>query len=144
MHVRVVAAKESGGLSSPELSALELQLAGETPIGIVVDVASATTTTVPVTYQVCVSEAGSAYSDSTIKNAIALALGEYMAQVDIGGDLRPGETTGYVFRDELPGVIMGAHPHLFGVTVSAPASNTSLTGEQIPILGTVTGTLVRA
>jgi phage-related baseplate assembly protein len=143
LHVRVVAAKESGGLTSPELSALELQLAGETPIGIIVDVASATTVAVPVTYQVCVSEAGSAYSESTIKNAIALAIGEYMAQVDIGGDLRPGETTGYVFRDELPGVILGAHPHLFGVTVSVPAGNTSLTSEQIPILGTVTGTLVR-
>lgn len=140
--VQVYVAGASGAVAGGSVTAA--QTAVETyaaPLCITPTVANATPVTVAVTYSVWLySSIGLSTSD--IEDGIQTALEEMFAARPIGGDIISPATTGKLYQSLIASTIKGAFPdHTFRVSVSAPAGDTSLAIDEVPVLGTVTPTV---
>lgn len=125
------------------------------PDGVTATVASATNVTVPVTYTVYV-RAKSGIEAATTEAACDLAIPRHFRAVPISGDKLPpddGEADpGFVFVNLLESVIAQAARDLgegenvqevVQVVVSLPAADVELAFGEVPVAGTITGTVVQ-
>lgn len=98
---------------------------------------AATSLVVPVTYQVWLK---SSLTQAQVLSAIAGALASYLASVPVGGALVPPDT-GAVYVERLLHVIHNATPGIELVEITVPAADVVVAPSQVPVLGTVTGTI---
>ncbi len=110
-----------------------------TPWGITSAAAAATEVTLGVTYQAWVS--GSTLTSAQIQAKIATALAAYFKTIPIGGDKVPPDANGKVRPGILEIVIAKAIPEIVKVTVSIPAADEELDGNEVAKLGTVAPTV---
>lgn len=112
-----------------------------TPLCITPTVVAATGVTINVTYTIWIYQSVN-QSSSQIQAAIQTALEDMFAEVDIGGDIIPPASTGDLYQSRIWSTIGGVFPaQTFRVQLSSPSSDTALTNGQVPVLGTVTGTV---
>lgn len=107
---------------------------------------AATQVTINVAYEIWVK---SSLSELQITTAIANALSVYFAAIPIGGTITP-PSTGAVFANEilitlasttLDGTATGTPLGVVRANLTTPAADTSLTNNQVPVLGTVTSSV---
>ncbi len=110
-----------------------------TPWGTTAAAAAATEVSIPITYQVWVS--GSTLTAAQIQAKIATALAVYLKSVPIGGDAISPDPNGKVRVGILEIVIARAIPETVKVTVSLPAADEELDGNEVAKLGTITPTV---
>lgn len=112
------------------------------PLCITATVASATPTTIGVSYELWVDSA-IGLTDTELTGRISLALATYLGTVPIGGELLPAVSGGYVYRSALAAVIAGVvgTQHLLRLELTAPVANVSIATTAAPLLGTVTATV---
>lgn len=104
------------------------------PLAVNASVLSASALAVTVQYELWAYNT-SGMSDDEIKDAIELALIEFIANHPISGKLLdPEDATGYVFVDALRAVISNAIPEVFHVALSLPAADVPLTAVQVATL----------
>lgn len=120
---------------------------GAAPLAVTVNVVSATPVTIAVTYTVWIySSAG--LTEQQVKDAIATRLAQFMSGEPIGGDVL-GVDPGKVFQSAIAAAIGSTRQPadsltplpIFRVTVTTPAGDTTLAEGDVPVLGTVTGTV---
>jgi phage-related baseplate assembly protein len=118
-------------------------------LGVTLDVSSATTVSVPVTYQaVCYRTSG--ITEQNIKDAIASGLAAYFAdptKSPIGGNAIPPEG-GKIFAADVANEIgrttyKGVKIPFVRVTLTAPAADVALSVSQVAVVGAVSGTLTQ-
>jgi phage-related baseplate assembly protein len=114
------------------------------PQAVTASTASAVPVTVPVTYTLTLYNTVGQTEDQ-IKDAVGLRLASFMSTQPIGGNKIPGDGAGKVYGDAIRTVIGAtyAHPITIHVVVSLPAGDTALDVDEVPVLGTVTGTIVQ-
>lgn len=99
---------------------------------------AATNHTVAVTYQLWIK---STLTIAQIKSNVAAALAAYFSSLPIGGLVIPPSVTGDVFVEDLEVVIADANAGSVKVTISIPAVDVVILANEVPVLGTVTGTV---
>ena len=111
-----------------------------TPLCVRLNTHSAAALAVPVTYQAYAYN-NSGLTAQQIKDTIATALASFFSTHPVGGKaLDTGG--GYVWADEIRAVIRAALPtYVFHVVLTLPSGDTALNINQVPTLGTVTGTI---
>lgn len=140
--VTIYVAGASGGLSSPDVAAVQSAIQiWSTPLCITPTVVSATTVIVNVTYQVWLYQ-GVGQTPAQIQTAILTALETFFSERPIGGDIIPPASTGFLYVDMIKSVVGGTFTDsTFRVAVSVPSGDLALTAGQVPILGAVSGTV---
>jgi len=103
------------------------------------------TETVAITYQVWVT---SSLTELAIKTAIDAALAEYFASLAIGGLVIPPAATGSVYVSALRAVITSAKVGTTSIgaslcEVTLPTADVALAADEVAVLGTITGTVIR-
>lgn len=111
-----------------------------TPLCITPTVQSVTNVTVAVTYELWVYKSCNKTTDE-VKADVNTALAKMLAERPIGGDIIPPATTGALYVSLIESTIRAVYPQVFRVNVSLPASDVALTNGQVPVLGTVNGTV---
>lgn len=103
-------------------------------------VVAASDLSIDVTYTVNIT---SSLTTAEIKSAISLALSVYFAMLPIGGVVIPAfdPSNGYVFKESLSNIIHDATPGIKLVTVSLPTTDTLVAVNEVPVLGTILGTV---
>jgi phage-related baseplate assembly protein len=150
-QVRVVAASANGPVTgdvtdpTTDLGAIAAAIEEHVrPDGVTVTVESASAVTVNVTYEVWAYSASGIDTD-TLKAQISTALTALMARQPIGGNIIPPATNGKLYVDTIRGAIAAANDGIFRVVVSAPGSDVALnlgsSPAQVPVIGSVTGTV---
>jgi hypothetical protein len=138
--VSCVVATASGALSGPDLAAAGLYLYEHAaPLAVTLTVLNTTSRVVPVTYQAWYRSA-SGVTPTEVEDAIADALAAMFAERPIGGDVISGNAVGYLYLDTVRTAIGAARPEIFHVNVSAPVAAIALAANEVPELGTITGT----
>lgn len=100
--------------------------------------------TVNITYSAWVR---SGFAEADIETAIANALAVYFASIDIGGDVIPPSTDGYVYTSALVVVISTAKTDnedsigVVRVTIDSPVADVEIEEDEVAVLGTVTGSI---
>lgn len=69
----------------------------------------------------------------TIKTAIVTALAEYWKTIPIGGYDNSG-SSGTIYLNDIESIVKSAYPGLYGVVLSAPTTNTSLSTGYVSVL----------
>jgi len=147
--VAVVVATGSGGVTGtsgdPDTDLGAVHLAMEenaVPLGITLTTTSATVTTVAVTATVWVLET-LADTDATLESAVQDALNALLAGMPIGGVvISPAD--GKVYKQALEGAVSSVFgTSLVNLSMGTPAADTTLTGSQAPVMGTLTLTITR-
>jgi hypothetical protein len=109
------------------------------PLSITANVLSATAIAVPVTYQAWAYNT-SGLTDVQIKALIAAKLTALMSTTPTGGNVINSDP-GKVFASAVKTAIQSARPEIFRVDVSLPAGDVTLEPYEVPVLGTVLGTV---
>lgn len=110
-----------------------------TPLCTTVTVLSAEGVVVPITYELwCYRSANKTAAE--IEELVQDALETLFASRDIGGDIIPPATSGYLYRSLIESTIRGVLPEIFRVAVSTPG-DTALSNAQVASLGTVSATI---
>ena len=110
------------------------------PLAVTANTLTATPVTVPVTYQAWMYNT-SGLSEAEILLAISTRLTTFMSTQPIGGNVISG--VGKVFSDAIRTTIGASRPEIFHVVVSVPAADQTLNINEVPVLGTVTGTITQ-
>ena len=139
--VAIYVAGPSGGVSGAAVTAAQaavIKWAG--PLCTTPVVASASTVTFAVTYEVWLYD--SVNEDSaTIEAKIAADLLDMFVARPVGGDVI-GAGAGKMYTSLIAATIKASYPaHTFRVSLSFPAADTTLGSDDVPALGTVTGTV---
>lgn len=139
--VSVLLAGNAGALTGGEVTAVNLAIQTTVvPEAITCTVASATGVAIPVTYTLYVlTTAG--YSAPEVEALVDDALVTLFRALTIGGTVLPGEP-GRVYRNVIEAAILGAVPGSLEVTLVAPAANVEIASTEVPVLGTITPTVV--
>lgn len=136
----VYLATASGAPSAPDIEAVNAAFElHATPWCTEATGAGAVDAVIAITYQAWIK--GSSLSVVQIENAIATALAQAFKVIPIGGDKIPPALLGKVYVGALERIIGGAVPGIIKVTVTLPAADVELDAEELPKLGTVTGTI---
>ncbi len=140
--VTVYLAGPSGTVAAPDVTLVEAAiLQWATPLCITPTVQSCTTSTVAITYTIWVYDTVNK-SETEIQEDVEDALEQMFATRQIGGDIIPPDTTGKLYTSLIESTIRGVFPaDCFRVSVSVPATDTSLTNGQVAVLGTITPTV---
>lgn len=117
--------------------AIQMQAA---PLAVTANVFSAVPVTVAVTFEIWMYNT-SGLSEQQIKDAVSARLTSFMSTQPIGGNVI-GSDPGKVFVDAIRTAIGATRPEIFHVVVTAPAGDTALSINQVPVLGTVTATAI--
>jgi phage-related baseplate assembly protein len=141
-EVTIILAADAGAVSGTAVTAVEAAIVEwAAPLTITPLVQSASEVSIAVTYTIWIYDRVSATS-SEVDDAIAAALATAFAERPIGGDIIPPATTGKIYADKIRAVIESVYPaDTFRVSMSAPASDTSLATDEVATLGTVTATV---
>ncbi len=140
-EVDVVLATSSGAASSDDIdlveAALVMNVVGPTET---LTVRSATEETIPVTYTLWVYDDLNQES-AQIQTKVAQRVALLFSVAPVGGWRKPSEV-GKVFRNLLEATIKSVTDRAFQVEVSSPAADVELGEDDVPVLGTVTPTIV--
>jgi len=132
----------SGALSGPDVAAVQAAiLTWCTPLCITPTVVSASNATFNITYTVKIYNTVN-LTDTQIKAGIATVLAAMFKERPISGDGWTPSTAGKMYVSLIEAAIRSAYPeHIFSIVVSSPASDTTLAVSDVPVLGTITGTV---
>jgi uncharacterized phage protein gp47/JayE len=110
------------------------------PLSVTPHSASAVPLEVPVTYTAWMYNT-SGLTEQAIKAAVEQRLVEYMPTQPIGGNVitLPGK----LFQNALRALIASTRPEIFQVILTSPAGDVTVASNQVPVLGTVTGTIIQ-
>lgn len=146
--VRTYVATASGGVSgaadnpATDLGAINDAIQRQAaPLAVTAETYSASPVTLAVTYQAWLYNT-SGLTEDAIKTAISTALATYLSTQPVGGN-KIGTAQGKIFLDALRTVIGSAVPGTFHVVVSLPAADAELAVNEVPVLGTVLGTITQ-
>lgn len=141
-EVLVYVAGPAGAVSSDDRDAVEdAIIEWAVPLCITPTVASASNVTVAVTYTLWVYRSVNK-TEAEVKAAVEDALEEMFSAREIGGDILTGDTTGNLYKSLIESTIRSTFDQAFRVSVSSPVGDTALDNDEVPALGTVTGTIV--
>jgi hypothetical protein len=140
-EIAVYVAGASGAVGAPDVALVEEAIATyATPLCITPTVLSASSVTVPVTYEIWIYKSCNRTS-AEVQADVESALEAAFALRPIGGDIIPPATSGKLYLSLIESTIKGTFPQAFRVTLAAPAGDTALSVGQIAALGTVTPTV---
>lgn len=114
------------------------------PLCVTANIASVTTVSVPVTYEIWVrSTIG--MTTAQVQAAISAGITSFFASHPIGGEIIDSNP-GYLYVDAIRAAIADALPvwAIVKLTVTAPAANVALTASQVAVLGALTPTAVHS
>lgn len=95
----------------------------------------------PVTYELWLYEAVGEET-AAIETQVEEDLTEMFAARPIGGDIIAPATTGKLYQSLIAATIEATHAeHVFKANVTAPAGDTALAINEVPVLGAVTATV---
>lgn len=110
------------------------------PEGVTLRTQSATTQTIAVTYEAWV-RASLGKTEQQHKDAVSAALLTYFSTLPIGGEIKPGATTGRVYLAGIRTEIGKALGATIDLVATVPAGDTDFTVSQAPIVGLIDGTV---
>lgn len=140
-EVLVYVAGASGAVSGDDVDDVDAAITTyATPLCITPTVDTASAVVVAVTYELWLYRSSNK-TTAEVEAAIETALGTMFSTRPIGGDIIPPDTSGKLYKSLIESTIRGVFPQAFRVTVTAPASDTSLTRGQVASLGVVTPTV---
>lgn len=140
-EVLLYLAGPSGGVTEPDRALVEdAILQHATGLCITPTVASATAVPVAITYELWAYK-GVNRTAAELQEDVEASLEQMFATRDIGGDITAVGGTGKLYTSLIKSTILGTHPQIFRVELSAPAIDVALTNAQVATLGTVTGTI---
>jgi hypothetical protein len=140
-NVSIVVASDAGTVGGGDLTLIQAAIdEWATPLCVTATVTSATGVTIPVTYEI------SAYTswgltDAEVEQAVEDSLAAWFADRPIGGDIIPPATVGLIQVNMLEAAIRETSNKIIAVSVTAPATYTTLTASQVAVLGTCTATI---
>jgi uncharacterized cupin superfamily protein len=109
------------------------------PLAVTAFVESAAPVVVAVTYEIWAYNT-SGLTDPQIKNLVATNLAVLMSVQPVGGNVI-GVDSGKLYLSAIETTIQMARPEIFRVEVSLPAGDVTLDVNEVPVLGTVVGTI---
>lgn len=108
------------------------------PLAVEAVIASASAVTIPVTYELWIyTSAG--LTTTEIEDLVEAALISLFSNTPIGAHLIG--TDRKIYQNDIIGTIDAVRSEIFRVTVSAPSGDTTILINEVPALGTVTGTI---
>ena len=141
-NVFVYMATASGTVPTTDVAIAQtaIELNAE-PLAVNATAYSATAKTIAVAYTAYMYNT-SGYTDDQVRSLIETNLTDWLSQQPIGGNLVDGDATGRIYRDKIIAVIGDTLPEIFHVTLSVPASDTTLTASEVaifaaPFVGTI-------
>lgn len=139
--VIVYLAGPAGAVSSADRTLVETAiLTHATPLCITPTVLSCTNVTVAVTYTLWIYKSCNKTA-AEVADDVETALETMFSTRPIGGDIIAPATTGKLYKSLIESTIRNTFSQAFRVSLSLPASDTSLTNGQVAALGTVTATV---
>lgn len=111
------------------------------PLGFTAHTLSATPRNFDCAYSVWMLDT-SGLTPTQVQQKIALALGDYLKRVPIGGYVIDGQP-GRVYLDDVRTAIKNAVPQIFHVTFATPSADVDMNALEFPVLGTITPLLIQ-
>lgn len=140
--VQVYVAGASGALSGSDVTAVQTAIQQwAAPLCITPIVATANNNVVNVTYTLWLYQSVNQTS-AQVQAAVSAALATMFANRPIGGDIIPPATTGAIYQSLIQATIENTYPtKTFRVSLTSPSGDTAAANGDVPVLGTVTGTI---
>jgi uncharacterized phage protein gp47/JayE len=139
--VYVYLAGPSGGVSGGDRTLVEAAIVQwANPLCNTPHVVAATNVVVAPTYEIWVYKSANK-TEAEIETDVEAALETLFARHEIGGDIIPPATSGYLYKSLLESKIRAVSDQAFRVTVSSPASDVALANNEVAVLGAITATI---
>lgn len=136
--VNIFLATAGGVPGSPDVAIVDARIQAVcTPLGMRATTAAATPVTVPVPYEAWLKN--SSLTIASAQTAFANQFIAYFASLPIGGVVIPPDSSGVVATNALEGQLFTAVTGVVKAVVSG--SDSALTSDEVPVLGTITPTV---
>jgi hypothetical protein len=140
-QVTIYVAGPSGALGPTDVNLVQTAiLQWATPLCITPTTVSANNNVINVTYSAWLYSSANKTAAQAQADILA-ALTAVLAARPIGGDVIPPATTGSVYAALIQSTIESVYPQIFRVVLTTPSSDTAMANGDVPVLGTVSGTI---